>query len=149
MSGGREEEAPASPLSVASGSPVVAEPWPVQVRQVHPRGELVAVEETVKRESPPRRRRSLPSGWATRSGGEDDGQSTVAYGWLLLFVTFVFFVTTMYCVIVSKLVPKTGHPVLDWLHDDTYYSLLVPNTVLVLVMTAYLNWLGLKFFRHN
>jgi len=74
---------------------------------------------------------------------------TVRNGYLLLFGTGGFFVFMMYLVVVSKYMPETGHPVLDFFRSDMYYSLLVPCTLISTVFAVYLNWLGLKFFRHN
>jgi hypothetical protein len=45
--------------------------------------------------------------------------------------------------------PIVGHPILDALRTDDYYSLLIPLLIPVVLVSAYLNWLGLKFFRQN
>ena len=80
---------------------------------------------------------------------DDDSLRTKCCGWLLLIATLLFFAAIVYMLVVSKLLPPTGHWLLDWVREDTYYCLLVPNTIVVTVFTIYLNWLGLKFFRHN
>ena len=49
----------------------------------------------------------------------------------------------------SKLMPLTGNTILDSIKNDSYYALLVPATLPVLVIFFFLNWLSLKFFRHN
>ena len=54
-----------------------------------------------------------------------------------------------YAVVVSKLIPTTGITLLDAVGADKFYSLLVIMTIPVTVVAAYLNWLGMKFFRHN
>jgi len=35
------------------------------------------------------------------------------------------------------------------MRDDTYYCVLVPLTLPVAVFFILLNWMGMKFFRHN
>lgn len=83
---------------------------------------------------------------------EDDGDdsATAAYGWFVLALVGVVYVAAMYAVVVSKLVvPETGHYLLDWVRDDNYYCLLVPCTWVVTLLAVYLNWLGMKYFRHN
>jgi phosphatidylinositol glycan anchor class Y biosynthesis protein len=49
----------------------------------------------------------------------------------------------------SKFLPPTGHPLIDFLANDWYYALLIPMTVPVTLVAVYLNWLAMKFFRHN
>lgn len=49
----------------------------------------------------------------------------------------------------AKLLPETGHWLVDALREDWYYSLLVPLTIPVAFVAIYLNWLSMKFFRHN
>ena len=38
---------------------------------------------------------------------------TFLYGYLLLFNTFIFFIVTMYTIIISKFMPETGNAILD------------------------------------
>ncbi len=73
----------------------------------------------------------------------------VRNGYVLLAVSVLFFVVSMYTLIASKLMPDTGHFVLDAIKHDRYYSFLVPLTLVATLVTVYLNWLSLKFFRHN
>jgi hypothetical protein len=55
-----------------------------------------------------------------------------------------------FLIVGSKLLPgPTGNPLVDFLRGDAYYSLLAPLTVPVSLVAVYLNWLALKFFRHN
>ncbi len=70
-------------------------------------------------------------------------------GWLLLIGTFLFFSCGIYATVISKFMPVVGHFVLDFLREDYFYSLLIPLLIPVAIVTIYLNWLGLKFFRHN
>jgi hypothetical protein len=96
-----------------------------------------------------------PPAWLQRSYARparreapDDGV-TAAYGWFLLAVVGVVYVAGVYAAVVSKLVPETGHYLLDWARADRYYCLMVPCSWVVTVLTVYLNWLGMKFFRHS
>jgi hypothetical protein len=45
--------------------------------------------------------------------------------------------------------PETGQPVLDWMRRDRYYTFLAPLLLPVAILAVYLNWVGLKLFRHN
>ncbi|KAF2073791.1 hypothetical protein CYY_004885 [Polysphondylium violaceum] len=74
---------------------------------------------------------------------------TAFYGWIILFCTFIFFISSTYCLFFSKLLPDTGNKVLDFIKYDWYYCFLVPVLIPVTIITVYFNWLSLKFFRHN
>lgn len=94
----------------------------------------------------------LRGGWAAAAAStvdDDDESATAAYGWFLLAAVALSYVALLYSVVVSKLLPDTGHYVLDWVKHDTYYGLLLPCTAVITVLTVYLNWMGMKFFRHN
>lgn len=71
------------------------------------------------------------------------------WGWVVLLVTLVSYIAGMYALVVSKWMPITGNPILDWVKRDNYYSLLGVVLLPVTVIFVYLNWLSLKFFRHN
>ncbi len=43
----------------------------------------------------------------------------------------------------------SGNPLVDFLSTDWYYALLLPMSVPVTLVAVYLNWLAMKFFRHN
>jgi len=79
---------------------------------------------------------------------EDDGRMLVR-GYLVLLATLVWFVLGMYWLILSKWMPETSWPWLDWIKHDDYYGLLMPSLLIATWLAFYLNWLGLKFFRHN
>ncbi|EFA76983.1 transmembrane protein [Heterostelium album PN500] len=78
-----------------------------------------------------------------------DNDQTVCYGWLVILCTLIFFIFTTYCLVISKFLPDTGNRILDFIKYDWYYCLLLPVLVPVTIITVYLNWLSLKFFRHN
>jgi len=73
----------------------------------------------------------------------------VALGYGLLALAVLGFLLSIYSVIWSKLLPPTGHEVLDWLATDWYYCLLIPLSFPVCILFIYTNWLGMKFFQHN
>jgi hypothetical protein len=52
-------------------------------------------------------------------------------------------------VVGSKFLSPTGNQLLDFLSTDWYYSMLLPMSVVATLVAAYLNWLAMKFFRHN
>ena len=54
-----------------------------------------------------------------------------------------------YAVIVSPFLPHFDVWILDAIKDDEYYCILLPMTIVPSVLVLYLNWLGMKFYRHN
>jgi len=67
---------------------------------------------------------------------------------LLIFVV-LYFLGFVYCAFVSKLLPETGHWLLDSIRNDYYYCYLVPLTVVPTFIVVYLNWLSMRFFENN
>jgi hypothetical protein len=50
----------------------------------------------------------------------------------------------------AKLLPSDiENPLLIFLRNDFYYCTLLPMTLVVTFVAVYLNWLSMKFFRHN
>ncbi|KAJ1652439.1 hypothetical protein IWQ61_007227 [Dispira simplex] len=80
---------------------------------------------------------------------DSNPDTTQAWGYILLFSTFMFFVVGMYTTVVAKLLPATGNRILDAIRTDHYYCYLVPLTLTVAFYTVIWNWLGMKIFRHN
>ncbi|KAJ2455829.1 hypothetical protein EV183_000444 [Coemansia sp. RSA 2336] len=74
---------------------------------------------------------------------------TPIYGYMLLGLTSLLFISTMYALVVSKFMPETGVAFLDAVKDDRYFCLLMPITGLSFVFAVFWNWLGMKFFRHS
>lgn len=79
----------------------------------------------------------------------DRTDNAALWGYFLLATTFLFFVFSSYALFISKLMPATGNDLLDAIKFDYYYCFLVPATGLVTWLFIYLNWMMLKFFRHN
>ncbi|KAI3635947.1 hypothetical protein MIR68_006012 [Amoeboaphelidium protococcarum] len=78
-----------------------------------------------------------------------DSGLTWTYGILLLLATYVYFAISMYAIVISKFMPYTGNKLLDAIKDDHYYCYLVPITIPVTLAAIVMNWMGMKFFRHN
>ncbi|KAF7724534.1 hypothetical protein EC973_000911 [Apophysomyces ossiformis] len=74
---------------------------------------------------------------------------TYLWGYALLTATILMFFSTMYTLVASKYVPYTQSKFLNSLKDDQYYCLLVPITAIAGIYFIMLNWMGMKFFRHN
>jgi hypothetical protein len=129
---------------------------------------------TVRRETPtePKRSSGQPAAAATASAPpelnhhpsmskivlsvamEDDNmKDAVCYGYVLVaLILFGFWIPMMYAAFISKIITlqlPTGHPVIDAIAEDEYYSFLVPLTIPVALVVVYLNWFGLKLFRHS
>lgn len=73
----------------------------------------------------------------------------VLYGYCLLIVVCLFFTCFMFSAFVSKLLPPSGHAVIDFIIADHYYCYLLPLMIPITLFTVYLNWFGMKLFRHN
>ena len=67
---------------------------------------------------------------------------------LLVFIA-LYFIGFIYCAFISKLLPATGHWLLDSIKNDYYYCYLVPLTIVPTFIVVYLNWLSMKFFENN
>ncbi|KAJ1735466.1 hypothetical protein LPJ61_000532 [Coemansia biformis] len=79
----------------------------------------------------------------------NEPDDTPIYGYALLTLTSVLFISSMYSLVVSKFMPYTGIAFLDTVKDDRYFCLLMPITGLSFGFAVFWNWLGMKFFRHN
>ena len=55
----------------------------------------------------------------------------------------------LYWLLLSKLLPPTGHWLLDALREDRYYCVLVPLSLPIALVASYLGWFASKLFRHN
>ena len=71
------------------------------------------------------------------------------WGRVIIIGSMLFFVFNVYCIVASKLLPSLGNPILDFLKTDKYYSILFPLLIPTVVFAIYLNWLSMKFYRHN
>lgn len=85
---------------------------------------------------------------ATGNGGEPEAASPV-WGWCLLTCALTFFVVSLYAMLVSPMVPLTGNAVLDFFHEHPRYRVLFPMLIPTTFVAVLINWMALKFFRHN
>eukprot|EP00752_Nemacystus_decipiens_P004603 g4202.t1 len=99
-----------------------------------------------------RRQLHLPTPVDRPLGPEEEESArrrTYFYGCVLLVGSGVFFVTSLYAIVFSKLMPPMGHPLLDAIREDSHYCYLVPLTIYPSCAALYMSWVSLKFFRHN
>eukprot|EP01006_Ploeotia_vitrea_P060627 TRINITY_DN76247_c0_g1_i1.p1 TRINITY_DN76247_c0_g1~~TRINITY_DN76247_c0_g1_i1.p1 ORF type:complete len:135 (+),score=35.27 TRINITY_DN76247_c0_g1_i1:66-470(+) len=101
------------------------------------------------------RGRGAISARSTHSEADSDAAQHHAHdnlrcrGWTLMVAVLLFFAGSMYAIVVSKMMPTKEHWLLRAVAEDTYYCLLVPLLIPSTFFAVYLNWLGLKFFRHS
>jgi hypothetical protein len=70
-------------------------------------------------------------------------------GVFLIILSAVIFMVCFYAFIISKLMPYTGHKILDWIKDDEYYCCLIPSLLITTSLMMYINWAAMKYFRHS
>jgi hypothetical protein len=75
--------------------------------------------------------------------------SMIFTGWALLVGSWAWLTVSTYTMILSKLLPLPKHHVLVAIALDRHYCLVPSASIVVLIFFAVLNWLGLKYFRHN
>lgn len=90
-----------------------------------------------------------PQATPSKSKNTEGTLSVVFWGYLLIALTGMFFLVTFYSLVLSKVLPTPGHPLFEWVAQDAYYTLLVPLLIPLTILTVFINWLGLKLFRHN
>ena len=91
------------------------------------------------------------SEWTARDGTVEamDYDTTPLWGWGLLIATAMTFVFGTYAMIVSKWMSDTGSRFFDAIKYDAYYCYAASSLLPVFVYFVIINWLGLKYFRHN
>ncbi|TPX43872.1 hypothetical protein SeMB42_g04547 [Synchytrium endobioticum] len=67
------------------------------------------------------------------------------------FIVFVWLycVFFLYAAFISKILPKPGHQILVWIHEDNFYCYFLPTLIPMTIYLVFYNWLGLKLFRHS
>ncbi len=91
------------------------------------------------------------------------------WGCFIFILSLLFVCIELYALIWSKLSPPSedqqqqqhiaASTTSDWMEwmmlarlaiaEDRYYCLLIPLSIPVTLLAVYLNWVGLKLFRHN
>ena len=61
----------------------------------------------------------------------------------------VFGLAYIYAAFLSKLLPDSGHWILDSIKHDYYYCYLVPLLLLPTYAVIWLNWIASQIFEHN
>ena len=103
----------------------------------------------------------------TGSGSAED--HTVFWGYVVVTLSSLFFVVMMYVlhvhcdhtqplqssascrfsIVGSKFLSPTGNKLLDFIAQDWYYPMVLALTMPVTLVAVFINWLSMKFFRHN
>ena len=68
---------------------------------------------------------------------------------LSLSLSHSLFVVSLYSILLSKLLPLTGHPILDAIAQDDFYCVLIPAILPLATGLVIVNWFTFKLFRHN
>ncbi|KCV67959.1 hypothetical protein H696_05685 [Fonticula alba] len=69
---------------------------------------------------------------------------------LILFtMSIAVFCIGIHWIFISKLLPPSDDELLSWVRKDRYYGALLPLLMPSIVVFVFLNWLGMKYFRHN
>jgi phosphatidylinositol N-acetylglucosaminyltransferase subunit Y len=77
--------------------------------------------------------------------------TSVQMGAALLCATGAALFAAVYCAVLSKMFPSNAatHPLLGAIAADRHYCLVAMALIPVAVFMGFLNWLGLKYYRHN
>ena len=75
--------------------------------------------------------------------------SVTTRAYLLLAASLAFLLLHVVTLGVSKWLPMSDVEWIRVLQQDEYYSLLLPLLLPVALAFVYLNWLGMKLYRHN
>lgn len=78
-----------------------------------------------------------------------DTQQTIMWGFGIVVFAMILFVVLAFWMFGAKMVPKTGHPIIDFMQEDYYYCAMLPLLYPIFFIFIYKNWVGLKAFRHN
>ena len=78
----------------------------------------------------------------------NDVHTVLGYAMLLLGLFFWVF-GTYACFFSKVFMPYTGHIMLDWIKDESYYIAALPSYLLTCAGLAAWNWFSMKFFRHT
>ena len=77
-------------------------------------------------------------------------ESSKLVGYALILGSGVVFTLVVFLAVTSKWVPAgETNEALAFVQKDTYYCILLPLLIPTTFMAVYVNWLSMKFFRHN
>jgi hypothetical protein len=68
---------------------------------------------------------------------------------ILALITVFGFIYQLWALIICRLIPKSSNPLIKWFQDDHFYCYLIPVLGPAYFFFMLVNWLGMKYFRHN
>ena len=68
---------------------------------------------------------------------------------VLATVTGIVFIYQLWALVICKLIPISANPIIRWFQEDYFYCYLMPILVPAHFFFMLVNWLGMKYFRHN
>jgi phosphatidylinositol glycan anchor class Y biosynthesis protein len=71
------------------------------------------------------------------------------YGRLITIGSIAIGLVFLYTALLSKLLPDTGFPAIDFIKHDYYFCYLLPLSIVPTYMVIYLNWLAMRHFEQN
>ena len=80
------------------------------------------------------------------SGARLGGKASWTLGLGLIVLAVLYAAVNVYTIVLAKLLPETGFPVLDFFRNDEYFCLLFALLPLPTLATVYLNWLSERLF---
>src|SRR3989338_4774210 len=73
----------------------------------------------------------------------------VWWGYAVLVLSGLFFVASMYALVVSKWMPHVGVPWIDAVREDRYVAASILSLFPLAIIFVTVNWTAFKFFRQN
>lgn len=79
----------------------------------------------------------------------EDSSIIQMIGLCLIALSGALFIGVFYSLFIAPIVGKTGHIILDFIQQDSFYCCLIPLMIPVSLLFLYVNWVSVKFFRHS
>ena len=70
-------------------------------------------------------------------------------GYMLLAASVMFLLVNVFTLVIAKMLPLSSVGWIAAVQQDEFYCLLLPCLMPVALLFVYLNWLGMKLYRHN
>jgi phosphatidylinositol glycan anchor class Y biosynthesis protein len=71
------------------------------------------------------------------------------YGIFIGVLTVCFFCYNLWALVICRMIPKTNIWIIEWYRNDHYYCYLIPVLGPAYFYFQLVNWLGMKYFKHN
>ena len=68
---------------------------------------------------------------------------------MLGIVTLLLFIYHSWTLVICRLLPPSANAVIQWFQNDHYYCYLIPVLWPAFFFFMLVNWMGMKYFRHN